>query len=87
MVWERDIDFIKGKIFVIDFNLIEKLFLYIKKEDFSKFFVVFNYYSFVNFNNNNFLIFNYVLNGVKYRGLGERIVKKLVGILKVVIIK
>lgn len=87
MVWEWDIDFIKGKIFVIDFNLIEKLFLYIKKEDFSKFFVVFNYYSFVNFNNNNFLIFNYVLNGVKYRGLGERIVKKLVGILKVVIIK
>lgn len=72
---------------MIDFNLIEKLFLYIKKEDFSKFFVVFNYYSFVNFNNNNFLIFNYVLNGVKYRGLGERIVKKLVGILKVVIIK
>lgn len=79
LAWERDIDLTKGKTFVTDPNLIEKLSPYIKKEDLSKPPAVPNHHSPANSNNNNSPTPNHVPNGVKHRGPGERTVKKPAG--------
>lgn len=79
LAWERDIDLTKGKTFVTDPNLIEKLSPYIKKEDLSKPPAVPNHHSPANSNNNNSPTPNHVSNGVKHRGPGERTVKKPAG--------
>lgn len=79
LAWERDIDLTKGKTFVTDPNLIEKLSPYIKKEDLSKSPAVPNHHSPANSNNNNSPTPNHVPNGVKHRGPGERTVKKPAG--------
>lgn len=76
LAWERDIDLTKGKTFVTDPNLIEKLSPYIKKEELTKSPVIPNHQS---PNNNDSPTPNHIPNGVKHRGPGERTVKKPAG--------
>ncbi|XP_062610763.1 uncharacterized protein LOC134272556 isoform X2 [Saccostrea cucullata] len=78
LAWERDIDLTKGKTFVTDPNLIEKLSPYIGKEEPGKT-VIQNHSSPALMGGGSPTSNHQIPNGVKHRAPGERTVKKPAG--------